>query len=413
MLEIIHDLAPHAALGFATADPSDAAFADNIRSLRFDAHCDIIVDDVLYFDEDPFQDGPIAKAVNNVTADGALYFSSAGNEGNTLDGTSGNFEGDFVGSGQTVGKFAGEANDFDPSSGVQVVRADLRRVQRRRAGDAVLGRPAPRRERRLRPVPVRRRQQRRRLLAGRAERHAGPVRDPVHAGLRRGRTEARRRQVLRRVAVLPDERAARPVLLGERAHGVRHARHHPRALGDHARVQRRGRAGRHAAAVRPRAGRPEEPARPLPEGVHQARRSRSGSPRTARAGCSSTRTARRSRRATSAPPAGRCGRSRTSPRPTGSRTSVDGFSPFFGTSAAAPHAAAIAALVLSGNRGRHHRRRPAGVRGHRDRPATGRRRQPHRLGHPARHPGARLHRRDPAAARQAGSGDRHPDDRRR
>ena len=90
MLEIIHDIAPNAELGFATAFDSDASFADNIRALRFEAGCDIIVDDVLYFNESPFQDGLIAQAVNAVTADGALYFSSAGNEGNVADGTSGN-----------------------------------------------------------------------------------------------------------------------------------------------------------------------------------------------------------------------------------------------------------------------------------------------------------------------------------
>ncbi|MCW2647794.1 MAG: putative subtilase-family protease, partial [Pseudonocardiales bacterium] len=120
MLEIVHDLAPNAALGFATAFTGDASFADNIRALRFDAHCDVIVDDVIYFNEDPFQDGPIAQSVNAVTADGARYFSSAGNEGNTIDGTAGNFEGDFVGSGRSVGKFAGTAHDFDPGAGVQV-----------------------------------------------------------------------------------------------------------------------------------------------------------------------------------------------------------------------------------------------------------------------------------------------------
>jgi subtilisin-like proprotein convertase family protein len=120
MLEIVHDLAPNATLGFATAFTSDASFADNIRALRFQAHCDIVVDDVLYFNEDPFQDGPIAQSVNAITADGALYFSSAGNEGNTIDGTSGNYEGDFVNSGQTLGKVAGTAHDFDPGSGVQI-----------------------------------------------------------------------------------------------------------------------------------------------------------------------------------------------------------------------------------------------------------------------------------------------------
>ena len=87
MLQIMHDLAPGAELGFATAFISAASFADNIRKLRFDADCDVIVDDILYYNEAAFQDGPIAQAVNAVTADGALYFSSAGNEGNTLDGT--------------------------------------------------------------------------------------------------------------------------------------------------------------------------------------------------------------------------------------------------------------------------------------------------------------------------------------
>jgi hypothetical protein len=120
MLEIVHDLAPNAQLGFATVDPTDAQFAANIRALRSQAHCDVIVDDVLYYDESPFQDGPIAQAVNDVTADGAMYFSSAGNEGNTIDGTSGNYEGDFVDSGRSVGKFAGAAHDFDPGAGVQV-----------------------------------------------------------------------------------------------------------------------------------------------------------------------------------------------------------------------------------------------------------------------------------------------------
>jgi hypothetical protein len=120
MLEIVHDLAPNAELGFATAFTSAESFADNILALRADAGCDIIVDDVLYFSESPFQDGPIAQAVNSVIADGALYFSSAGNEGNTLDGTSGNYEGDFVDSGRPVGKFRGNAHDFDPGPGVQV-----------------------------------------------------------------------------------------------------------------------------------------------------------------------------------------------------------------------------------------------------------------------------------------------------
>ncbi|HVG33238.1 MAG TPA: putative Ig domain-containing protein, partial [Pyrinomonadaceae bacterium] len=107
MLELIHDLAPGAQLYFATAFGGSANMANNIRNLRA-AGCDIIVDDVFYFAESPFQDGQapgiisptnggvVAQAVNDVTASGALYFSSAGNSGNKTDGTSGVWEGDFV-----------------------------------------------------------------------------------------------------------------------------------------------------------------------------------------------------------------------------------------------------------------------------------------------------------------------------
>jgi subtilisin-like proprotein convertase family protein len=96
MMEIVHDLAPGANLFFATAFNSPDSFADNIRQLRFQYHCDIILDDVIYFAESAYQDDIIAQAVDDVTADGALYFSSAGNEGNQDDGTSGTWEGDFT-----------------------------------------------------------------------------------------------------------------------------------------------------------------------------------------------------------------------------------------------------------------------------------------------------------------------------
>lgn len=95
MLEIIHDLAPDAQLYFATAFNSEAGFAQNILALR-SSGCDIILDDVFYSDEPPFQDGIIAQAVNSVVADGALFFSSAGNDGNLNDTTSTTWEGDFL-----------------------------------------------------------------------------------------------------------------------------------------------------------------------------------------------------------------------------------------------------------------------------------------------------------------------------
>lgn len=105
MLEIVHDLAPGAQLYFATANSGITSFAQNIRDLRT-AGCDIIVDDVFYYVESPFQDGQtgttntnggvVTQAVADVTADGALYFSSAGNSGNLTQNTSGTWEGDFT-----------------------------------------------------------------------------------------------------------------------------------------------------------------------------------------------------------------------------------------------------------------------------------------------------------------------------
>ncbi len=115
MLEIVHDIAPGAALGFATATTSEASFAQNILDLRNLRGCNIIVDDIIYLDESPFQDGPVAQAVNQVTTSGALYFSSAGNENNKNDTTSGTWEGFFNGNGNLdslLGAGAGTTHNF-------------------------------------------------------------------------------------------------------------------------------------------------------------------------------------------------------------------------------------------------------------------------------------------------------------
>jgi hypothetical protein len=78
MLQIVHDLAPDASLAFATAEGGQNAFANNIRALATDGS-KVIADDITYFAEPFFQDGPVAVAVNDVTAGGATYFSSAAN----------------------------------------------------------------------------------------------------------------------------------------------------------------------------------------------------------------------------------------------------------------------------------------------------------------------------------------------
>ena len=102
MMEIVYDMAPGVQLFFASAFNGPDSFADNIRTLRNVYHCDVIVDDVSYSDEPAFQDGTIARAVNDVTADGAVYFSSAGNGGNLTNATSSAWEGDFVDGGSSA-----------------------------------------------------------------------------------------------------------------------------------------------------------------------------------------------------------------------------------------------------------------------------------------------------------------------
>ncbi|WP_324677961.1 PKD domain-containing protein [Hymenobacter sp. GOD-10R] len=84
MLELVHDIAPGAGLAFSSVYFGEADFAEQIRRLADPSigNCKILVDDVSYFEEPMFQDGVIAQAVEEVTTQrGVAYFSSAGNSG--------------------------------------------------------------------------------------------------------------------------------------------------------------------------------------------------------------------------------------------------------------------------------------------------------------------------------------------
>jgi hypothetical protein len=92
MAQLVHDIAPKAKLGFATAGSSQLQFADNIRSLAglpgapravVGFNADIIVDDVIFLTEPMFSDGIVAQGVIDVTNAGKHYFSSAGNRAST------------------------------------------------------------------------------------------------------------------------------------------------------------------------------------------------------------------------------------------------------------------------------------------------------------------------------------------
>jgi len=79
MMELIHDIAPNASLVFASAYGSQAIFAENILKLG-QAGCTVTCDDVGYFEEPFFQDGPIAQAIATNYAMGIPHFAATGND---------------------------------------------------------------------------------------------------------------------------------------------------------------------------------------------------------------------------------------------------------------------------------------------------------------------------------------------
>jgi subtilisin family serine protease len=111
MMQIVHDVAPGADLAYHTALGGRGAFANGIRALA-DAGASVIVDDLLYLNEPVFQDGIIAQAIDDVARQQeVVHVSAAGNSG--TDG----YQAPFTASGET-GPFGGELHDFDPGPGV-------------------------------------------------------------------------------------------------------------------------------------------------------------------------------------------------------------------------------------------------------------------------------------------------------
>jgi hypothetical protein len=108
MLEIAHTVAPSAALAFYSGTNSEQDFANGIQALAA-AGSQVEADDIAYPDSPMFNDGIIADAVDTVAAQNVFYASAAGNTGDqgwlgawsaisaTVAGTTGTFE-SFAGS---------------------------------------------------------------------------------------------------------------------------------------------------------------------------------------------------------------------------------------------------------------------------------------------------------------------------
>lgn len=124
MAQLIHDMAPGASLAFSSVFFGQADFAQQIRNLADPAigNAQVLVDDIFYFAEPMFQDGVIAQAIDEVvTTRNVTYFSSAGNLArqayestafNAVSDASLNAIVPFVGLGLYY--------DFDPGAGVDL-----------------------------------------------------------------------------------------------------------------------------------------------------------------------------------------------------------------------------------------------------------------------------------------------------
>ena len=113
MAELVHDVAPGSEIAFNTAFLGQPSFAQGIIRLQ-EAGSRMIVDDIIYFAEPFFENGIIAQAAEEVIERGSSYFSSAGNQGQN------SYQAPFVNSGADAPGLpilagAGPAHAFGPS----------------------------------------------------------------------------------------------------------------------------------------------------------------------------------------------------------------------------------------------------------------------------------------------------------
>lgn len=103
MLEIIHDLAPGAQLFFSSGIASEMAMVDSINWLVGQG-VDVIVDDLGFFTQHYFSDDTIAQTVDTAVSGGVVYLTSAGNQAQL------HYQGQFA--------IANGFHDFDATGGV-------------------------------------------------------------------------------------------------------------------------------------------------------------------------------------------------------------------------------------------------------------------------------------------------------
>jgi subtilisin family serine protease len=119
MAEIVYDEAPGISrilFGSAFSPPAPVAKAQMIDSLVA-AGADVIADDTAFFSEPFFQDGVVAQAVDRARASGVVYFAAAGNQARQ------SWQGSFDPSGVAGPNPGEEFHDFDPAAGTDTIQS--------------------------------------------------------------------------------------------------------------------------------------------------------------------------------------------------------------------------------------------------------------------------------------------------
>ena len=78
MLQIVHDVAPKSPLAYRTGFISPGDFADGIAALTL-ANCKVIVDDITFITEPYFKAGVVSRAYQSATSSGVTCVTAAGN----------------------------------------------------------------------------------------------------------------------------------------------------------------------------------------------------------------------------------------------------------------------------------------------------------------------------------------------
>ena len=114
MLEIVHDMVPGADLYFHDSGDNRVAFNAAIDAL-VNAGCGVICDDIVWIDEPFFEDGIVASHIGSVLAgNDIIYVSSAGNAGDA------HYQGDYRNDGYNYHDKVWYI-DFDPGSSARIV----------------------------------------------------------------------------------------------------------------------------------------------------------------------------------------------------------------------------------------------------------------------------------------------------